>query len=193
MPALDTEFLRFSGKEMEAISAMDFSDATQKQFPLCTKFASMELQPAPLKRQKPKVWDAFVRACEKERFAKIAIEWFSAAGPTILPVANLVSNKKMCGSTRAPRFQANIEVDSVIFFACELASAADRDFCRQHFEATVLHELVHWARFAGGANDMLWTEPPIAGAEAGSVFETWAYGRLFCTSDDYNRLASSYL
>jgi hypothetical protein len=65
---------------------MDFSDATAKQFPLCTKFASVELQPRPLKIQKPKVWDAFVRACESERFAKIALEWLSAAGPTILPV-----------------------------------------------------------------------------------------------------------
>lgn len=173
---------------------MDFADATAKQFPLCTRFAMMELQPGKLKRQKPKVWDAFVKACESPRWANIAIEWNSPAGPTVLPVENLITAKSACGFTRAPRFNAKIEVDSVIFNACEqVTDGPDREFCRQHFEATVLHELVHWARFAGGANDLLWTDPPIAGAEAGAVFETWAYGKLYCTPADFERLAISYI
>jgi hypothetical protein len=59
----------------------------------------------------------------------------------------LIKDKEMCGATRAPRFNAAIQVDDIIFNACEMnPSGPDREFCRQHFEATILHELVHWAR-----------------------------------------------
>ena len=181
---------------------MDFRIATQQQFPLCTKYASTELQPGPLKKNKPDVWAAFVRACESDRWAKTALTWDDPSGPTVSPIAGLVTDKPTaghnnisgCGFTRAPRFNADIEIDAILFNAVEKAVyAGDRDFAKLHLEVTILHELVHWARFQVGANILLWTDPPIAGAEAGSVFEMWAYKRLYCTDLEFSRLAASYM
>jgi len=180
---------------------MDFTEETSKKYPLCKRFASTELQPSQLKRTKPKVWNAFVKACESESWAKTALDWDNPSGPTITPVAGLTStpspafnNILGCGFTRAPRFNAPISIDSLLFNALEYSVyAGDTDFAKLHFEVTILHELVHWSRFSSGANDLLWTEPPIANAEAGSVFEMWAYGQLFCGESDIARLASSYM
>jgi Metallopeptidase toxin 3 len=177
---------------------MDFSQDTINKYPLCKQFASTELQPAKLKKQKPKVWNAFVKACESEKWARIALDWDSSAGPTITPMDGLLTpnaahnNILGCGFTRAPRFNAPIEITSLLFNAVEHSVwEGDRDFAKLHFEVTVLHELVHWSRFNSGATNLLWTDPPIAMAEAGSVFEMWAYGQLFCGESDVERLMLS--
>ena len=91
----------------------------------------------------------------------------------------------------SPNLNVAIVIEKLLFDALEAASTygGDLGFCKLHFEATMLHELVHWARFKSGVLPEIWTEPPTDGMpEAGSVFETWAYDRNFCQRPDVDKL-----
>jgi hypothetical protein len=158
----------------------------ETRYPSCTRFIKGELQKNFLKTAKPRVFNAFEKACESKRFAEVALDYGSA--PKIEMALDLMRTHAThgCGINQPDK---SIVIAALLFDAFE--SSYDQDFTKLHLEATILHELVHWARDKAGVNELLWTEPPIAHAEAGRVFETWAYGRIFCTTDDAAQLQAA--
>lgn len=170
---------------------MQFGTYTANSYPVCSAFVRTELQPRQLKQLKPKVFVAFVKACESERMARIALEFYSTGGPTVEAADDLSMKESKCGLTpdNVGFIRGPITIDRLLFQALEVAVAGDdRQFAKLHFEATFLHELVHWARAEGGLIGPIFTDPPLPTSEAGEVFEIWAYQNRRCTLADVERL-----
>jgi hypothetical protein len=75
----------------------------------------------------------------------------------------------------------------VLAFEKGVATQADIALNTAQFEATVLHELVHWvrvvAKLASSENILDDPDPDVYG-EAGELFEKWAYDRGYCVEKD---------
>src|SRR5262249_47280789 len=86
----------------------------------------------------------------------------------------------MCGATRGAINPSTIEIIQLRVHAVErspkeVPNCIDRNLW--YFEASVLHELIHWVRFKAGKLD------PSPSPEIGDDFEMEVYGEQTCNTD----------
>jgi hypothetical protein len=184
---------------------MRFDQSTINQFPNCMRFIQLELSLARL-RQNKKTWEAFVNACTViewdgsgrptrwdppsgigvDRFANVAVTWQD--GPTfgITYSVPKLDGKPGCAvltplTSPDGSHKGFVEIRNILMEAYEIAPMDTRNSAQ--LEATLLHECVHWARLNAGIPERMALSDN-AFAEAGRMFEVWAYGRLYCAPPD---------
>ena len=141
--------------------------ADRAMFPHLTKFVKTEL---PLIRHKPKVWNAFLEYGEYDqrwlgrKWATFAFTWGSEPEIIVQDLPGLYG-----------KYNPRLGRDR-IFLASKLVDWFEkkpRDAHRKLMvEATILHEMVHWADAKDGKLQL-----KALGIEAGFEFESAAYGR----------------
>lgn len=144
-------------------------------FPYCNHYMQYFLDPDRLREQHLQVWNAFRATCESDAFAKDGLTfgkgplvhigcvpagrqgkyWSKAKTVFIHPMVALLYEKH---THRQPKMW-------------EEAKKKHNWFDWMPWEATVLHEIVHWARDVGRKPELF------NGEEAGEEFEKKAYGR----------------
>jgi hypothetical protein len=158
---------------------MIIGDEMIKKYPLCAGFIRKFLSnPNFFKSKYPKIWNAFIYACTidlttaegqlAEQYAEQALTFGRE------PWVQLNDSKKECGLffPGLPSFGYGLQ--DIIHISYECADAYENGVGWQVFEGSVLHELVHWARFmaAGSAYFIMSSQ-----GEVGEVFQFRAYGR----------------
>jgi hypothetical protein len=136
-----------------------------------------ELNPAAFKRKQPEVFRIFMNYCQNEKVAKKALAWGEL--PQVA-VAESLRGGTLCGATRGTLNPATIEIAQLRVHPVErspkeIPNAIDRNLW--YFEATLLHELIHWVRFRAGVRD------PSPVPEIGDEFELEVYGELTCNTE----------
>jgi Metallopeptidase toxin 3 len=110
------------------------------------------------------VWNAFKQVCGNEALARRAITW--GRSPTVkIGGVEAGTNGKYRGRAGGPKH--------TVFINTRVAEVYEnRETIRRAdiLESTVLHEMVHWARYVGGLPRLY------NGNEAGKEFEKLAYG-----------------
>jgi Metallopeptidase toxin 3 len=115
-----------------------------KAFPLCGQYLKTWLNPAALAKTKTfdssgartstSRWETFVKYCGSEKAATLACTW--SLGPLVQ------INSKMVGHANG-RYKGG----DAVFIHGKVANAYEQGDGWLVWEATVLHELVHWARY----------------------------------------------
>ena len=133
-------------------------------FPLCGQYLRIWLTPAALvnvmtfdtsgARTSTSRWATFVKYCESEDLARTACTW--GFGPRV------EINSREVGHANG-RYKGG----DVVFIHGKVANAYERGTGWLIWESTVLHEMVHWARFKNHLRDP---------KEMGAEFENEAYG-----------------
>jgi hypothetical protein len=178
---------------------MYFDNDIELRFPRCVLYIKTVLQPKRLKTENAKTWNAFLRACKVEKWAITALTY--ASGPRVLVREGMVplpNNGQACGRHVLIKAMGvnQVHLASKIMQAYEYGYTYPPDDLQnaRQLEATLLHELVHWARDMAGLSsehindDSI--DPDLFG-EAGELFEFWAYNRRFCTVKDIEAGQSS--
>jgi hypothetical protein len=150
---------------------------------------------------KPKVRDAFLRACTEDDQTqptkvaedialKKALRW--AVGPRVDVHEGMIKATESGKVVDACGFQSPfgsgqlLIITSFFFDAHEFGIDEERGKNASRLTRTVLHEAVHWVRQEARASD----EIAVGGfkgsyKEAGHVFEEWAYGTAnICTDEE---------
>jgi hypothetical protein len=127
-----------------------------KAFPLCGRYLMIWMNPTTLKQKVPKRWDAFVKWCGDEAIATEACTWGS--GPLIQINSSAVrhANGRFTGG-------------DIVFVHGKVANGYEAGDGWLAWESTVLHEMVHWARYKRKLKD--------GNIEPGKEFEKEAYGQ----------------
>jgi hypothetical protein len=153
------------------------------------------LNPIALKRNKPTVYNAFVRACGVEKGAIDALNWGSSPKVSVAKGMFAVGGKNMCGMNPPNYFNQNggtVIISSVRVIPLERCVAATDILNNQRaFESTLLHEIVHNVREKNGLIDPNYDFPNTP--ESGAQFEIWAYGKLQCTDANIDDALLSYM
>jgi len=177
---------------------MFFSAADVQRFPFCVEAMKRFATPHWLKAHRKKVWEAYVDHCQDgmdvqtatDRFARQALTWTQP--PLVGLVQGMIHRQipSMAGQSTAGVQRRCAETASLlgvigtniwenVFWTFE----ASKDWTAlQHnwerLEATLLHEMIHWARFAAGLRE---------DEEMGDSFERRAYNKLRCSSLEIGR------
>jgi hypothetical protein len=135
-----------------------------KAFPLCGQYLKIWLDPPRLAKTKAfdtsgartstNRWEIFVKYCGSEQTAKLACTW--NLGPLV-----------QINSQETGHANGHYKGGDVVFIHGKVANAYEQGPGWLVWEATVLHELVHWARFKNHLK-----EPK----EMGAAFEEETYG-----------------
>jgi hypothetical protein len=135
-----------------------------QKFPLCGQYLRIWLNPQKLAdvkafdangvRTSTTRWDVFVKYCGGEGAAKLAATW--GMGPLV-----------QINSQETGRANGRFKGGDVVFIHGKVANAYEQGTGWLVWEATVLHELVHWARFKIKLKET---------TEMGEAFETETYG-----------------
>ena len=115
------------------------------------------MSPIVLKAKVPQRWQVFVKWCGSEAPAVEACTWGN--GPLVQ------INSRMVGRANG-RYKGGVFPETV-FIHGKVANAYENGDGWVIWEATVFHELIHWARHKEGLND--------GGVEVGQEFEMEAY------------------
>jgi hypothetical protein len=128
-------------------------------FPVCGRYLINWMNPAVLKAKVKPRWNLFVKFCTDERLAEEACTW--GKGPMVQINSAIVgrANGKFKASTHPQH----------VFIHGKVANKYERGDGWVIWEATVFHEMIHWARFHAGQRDG-------KDYEAGQAFEEEAYG-----------------
>jgi len=165
---------------------MFWSQENVDKFPRCTLHMKTTLQPDVLKKQRKKIYDAFVKACEDEARAVRALRWGNDPDVGAAHGIITIGQRKMCGFNPPEFFNQNarkVIISDIRIIPLEACVDATDMFNNQtRFECTLLHELVHVVRSDARKPDVNWDFPD--SEEPGNQFELWAYGRLLCTEAD---------
>jgi hypothetical protein len=130
----------------------------------CYKYFLYWMKHETLKEKYPRVWNAFVEHCDSETLAKQACTWGEN------PLVHIGGVE--CGVNGEYRGRSGNAGDrDTVYINTEVAKKYQNGGGWLIFESTVLHEMVHWARFIGGKSRLF------NGQEAGKAFEIKAYGR----------------
>jgi Metallopeptidase toxin 3 len=129
-----------------------------QKFPLCGNYLINWMNPAILERKVSRRWSAFVKWCGSKNRAIEACTW--GKGPLVQ------INSQMVG--RANGKYKGGQYPEMVFIHGKVADKYESGTGWVIWEATVLHELVHWARLKEGIKDQ--------GVEPGQEFEMEAYG-----------------
>jgi hypothetical protein len=127
-----------------------------KAFPFCGQYLMNWLNPGILKARVNSRWKIFVKWCGSEARAEEACTW--GKGPLVQ------INSKEVGHANG-RYRGG----DTVFIHGKVANKYEAGDGWVIWESTVLHEMIHWARFQDKIKD-----PP--GIEVGQEFEKEAYG-----------------
>jgi Metallopeptidase toxin 3 len=131
------------------------SSSHAQAFPLCGRYLMNFLNPAALKAKVPKRWKVFVKWCGNEDRAVEACTWGKGALVQI--------NSRMVG-----RANGRYKGEDTVFVHGKVANKYENGDGWVVWESTVLHELIHWARYQERLKD--------GNVEVGQEFEMEAYG-----------------
>jgi hypothetical protein len=131
------------------------SSSHAQAFPLCGRYLMNFLNPAALKAKVPKRWEVFVKWCGNEDRAVEACTWGKGALVQI--------NSRMVG-----RANGRYKGEDTVFVHGKVANKYENGDGWVVWESTVLHELIHWARYQERLKD--------GNVEVGQEFEMEAYG-----------------
>jgi hypothetical protein len=131
------------------------SSSHAQAFPLCGRYLMNFLTPAALKAKVPKRWEVFVKWCGNEDRAVEACTWGKGALVQI--------NSRMVG-----RANGRYKGEDTVFVHGKVANKYENGDGWVVWESTVLHELIHWARYQERLKD--------GDVEVGQEFEMEAYG-----------------
>jgi zincin-like metallopeptidase toxin 3 of polymorphic toxin system len=128
-----------------------------QKFPFCGRYLINWMNPQVLKGKVPKRWAAFVKWCGDESRAVEACTW--GKGPLV-----------QINSQAVGRANGRYKGGDVVFVHGKVADKYESGDGWIIWESTVLHELIHWARYKGHLTD--------GNLEVGQEFEKEAYGQL---------------
>jgi Metallopeptidase toxin 3 len=129
-------------------------------FPLCGRYLMNWMNPSILSGKCQPVWKAFVKWCDSEAKAKEACTW--GTGPLV------EINSRAVGHN-----MGKYKHGDTVFIHAQVASKYEKGTGWMVWEAVVLHEMMHWARYQQGL-----PEGPNTGPEEfGHQFEVEAYGK----------------
>jgi len=175
---------------------MRFSADDVEKFPRCTTHMKHDLSPRTFKKDRKKIYDAFIRACGTEKGAIKALAWGTEPRVSVTPGGLIkIAGQTMCGFNTPTYFNQNDGV--VIISEVRLnpleKCVAEVDLLnnKRRFECTLLHEMVHFVRMRNGLPDEDWDFPD--SHEVGDQFEIWAYGELLCSQKEIEDALLSYM
>ncbi|WP_395698167.1 hypothetical protein [Methylocella sp.] len=151
-----------SGDAGPTASTKDHAD----KFPNCGQYLKYWLSPQTLKTKVPERWKIFVKWCGDEVWATQACAWGKG------PLVQINSAKVGYAMGRTTAADGGGEV--TCFIHGKVADKYERGTGWIIWESTVLHELIHWARWKQKLADP--TNPDGSEIEVGKAFETEAYG-----------------
>lgn len=151
---------------------MQFRQA--KDFPFCDHYMQYFLKPDMLKQRK-QLWDAFREVCESDQLAAEGVTY--GKGPLVV-IGCVPAGKQGRYWSKAKTVFIHPYV-AILYEKhthpqprmWEQAKQKQNLFDWMPWEATVLHEIVHWARDVGGKSE------GYSGDEAGHAFEVKGYGK----------------
>lgn len=149
--------MRFEQANSDDAGPTKSSATHAKAFPTCQSYLTYWLSPRILKEKTPRRWSAFVKWCGSEAWALEACTW--GRGPLV-----------QINSQQVGRANGRFRGGDVVYIHGKVANGFEQGTGWLCWEATVLHEMVHWARYRQQLKD-----PP--GTEVGQEFEKEAYGR----------------
>jgi hypothetical protein len=153
--------MRFEQFDSDDAGPTASSQNHAKKFPYCGRYMMYWLSPKVMKDKNPKTWNAFVKWCGNEVWAVEACAWNK--GPLVQ------INSARVGHAMG-RTTAGDNGEVVCHIHGKAANAYEQGTGWIIWESTVLHELVHWARFKQNIPD----DPSV---EPGKAFEVDAYGQ----------------
>ena len=153
--------MRFAQENSDDAGPTKSSANHAKAFPLCGRYLQNWMNPQILKSKLPRRWNTFVKWCGSEAFAVSACTWGN--GPLV-----------QINSAQVGHANGRFRGGDVVFIHGKVANGYEQGvgggksgwLC---WEATVLHEMIHWARFKQKLSD--------GNLEVGQEFEKEAYGR----------------
>jgi Metallopeptidase toxin 3 len=156
--------MKFNQFDKEDAGPTASSAVHAKAFPLCGRYLRIWLTPAGLAnlktfdasgaRTSTSRWTTFVKYCGSEEVARSACTW--DFGPLV-----------EINSRETGRANGHYKGGDVVFIHGKVANAYEQGTGWLVWEATVLHELVHWARAKNRLQDPM---------EMGKEFEKETYG-----------------
>jgi hypothetical protein len=177
---------------------MNLSADTLREWPKCSRYLQNLATTLDAK-----VKNAYLDACKADvqrqplRVAeRIALEGLKfATHPLVKPLTrqklDALVEVDACGFQVFMGAANELWVYDFLFDAAEYCAESAKARCFERLEAIVLHELVHWARQKAGATDLVIDgSTPI---EAGTYFETLAYGKRHCSTVEHSDSAFSLL
>jgi len=171
---------------------MFWSNDLQNQFPKCTTYMQQKLPSHILNPSKPKVYNAFIKACENESAAIDALKWGTSPMINVAQGFSLTLPKGAIDATAGCAFNppAFFNQNNPSFTVSRLR-VEPLERCRgltdtrnneRRFECTVLHEIVHIVRMIAKLPEKNFDFPDTE--EPGDQFEIWAYGSRQCTPSE---------
>ncbi len=148
--------MRFEQENSDDAGPTKSSAKHAKAFPFCARYLKIWMNPDILKKKLPTRWDAFVKWCGSEAFAIEACSW--GKGPLV-----------QINSAEVGHANGRYRGGDKVFIHGKVANGYEQGTGWLCWEATVLHEMVHWARFQQKLKD--------GALEVGQEFEKEAYGR----------------
>ena len=143
---------------------MQIFDAFTKSYGPVLRYVQHMLPIMP--RYVPSRYKAYKKCCASDTLADEGISW--CKGPQLI-IDNI---EALRGHVAAGMFSQDVDCDAIFFdITCADKYAANPQKYAVAIQYTLLHELIHWARFHVSASSR------IAGQEAGSAFELEAYGQ----------------
>lgn len=131
------------------------SQGHAQAFPLCGRYLINFMNPASLNASVPKRWQIFVKWCGSEARAIEACTW--GKGPLV-----------QINSRTVGRANGKYKHGDTVFVHGKVANKYENGDGWVIWESTVLHELIHWARYQERLAD--------GNVEVGQEFEMEAYG-----------------
>jgi len=147
--------MRFEQEKSDDAGPTKSSAKHAKAFPLCGQYLKTWMTPQVL-RKLPARWNAFVKWCGSESIAIEACTW--GKGPLV-----------QINSASTGHANGHFRGGDVVFIHGKVANGYEQGDGWLCWEATVLHEMVHWARNRQRLSD--------GDVEVGQEFEKEAYGR----------------
>ena len=124
-------------------------------FPFCGRYLANWMSPKVLKSKSPEKWKIFVKWCGSEGRAEEACTW--GQGPLV-----------QINSKEVGRANGRYKGGDTVFIHGKVADKYESGDGWVIWESTVLHELIHWARYQNKLKD--------GNIEPGREFEKEAYG-----------------
>jgi len=132
------------------------------KFPKCEKYLKLNLSPTTFKKNAPNRYKLFVKYCGGSE--EIAVEALTFGRGPLVQI-----NSKMV-KTAQGKTTNKVDGKTVIcYIHAQVADTYESGTTWVVWESTVLHELIHWARWVKKVDDP-------EGVEIGKSFETEAYG-----------------
>jgi hypothetical protein len=152
--------MRFNQFDRDDAGPTKSSEGHPKAFPYCGNYLINWMNPSILSQRVPHRWSVFVKWCGSSARAIEACTW--GKGPLVE-----INSKRVGGNNG--KYPAS--PGDTVYIHGKVANKYEAGDGWIIWEATVLHELIHWARRQNKLED-----PPRGVKEVGQAFEKEAYG-----------------